>query len=347
MPRLLAIVLSFCFLLAGTTSLADADRLGLRLRNKVTGKEMPSLVLNPTEKVKSVVVTLTRNDGKKLTVSASNLAAGTEKVLSIRQEHGKFSYDASFNVKWAQGEDSKFTMRFDMERTKKLELSLDPADVDLDKRKMSFTLSNPARKAELIFFDQDGKQMKAFTAKYNGAAAGTTLELTWQDPGDAYAYMDLKVYDTAGFWTGVRLTPFSISVPHERIEFDSGKWNIKKSEEPKLKKALDHIKAELAKLAKHNAKLPLTFYIAGYTDTVGTKASNKTLSTNRARSIGAWFRGHGLRIPVQYQGFGEEVLAVDTPDETDEPRNRRAIFILATQMPAKSQTIPKQNWKKI
>ncbi len=346
MSRLLAIVLSLCFVLAGTRTHADTDRLGLKLRNKVSGTEQPAIVLQPTEKVKSVVVALTRNDGKKSRLTATNLEAGQEKLLVVTQDHGKFTYDASFTVKWAEGEDSNFTMRFTMERTKKLELNLDPADVDLDARKMTFTITNAAQKAELTFHDADGNQVKAFTTSYDGAAAGTTLELKWKDPGE-FVYMDLKVYDTAGFWTGVRLTPFSISIPHERIEFDSGKWNIKKSEEPKLKKALDHIKAEIAKLEKHNAKLPLRFYIAGYTDTVGTKASNQTLSENRARSIASWFRSKGLSIPVFYQGFGESVLAVDTPDETDEPRNRRAIFILATQMPGTSTTIPKQNWKKL
>ncbi len=348
MARILAIVLSFCFLLAGPTSLADTDRLGLRLRNKVSGKSMPALVFKPTEKVRKVAVTLTRSgDNKVIRLSVTNLAAGVEKVLKVQQAYGKIRYAAKFKVKWAQGEDSAFTMNFVMERAKKLELELDPSDVDLDKRTMSFSLSNPARKAELIFYNKDGKKMKMFTTKYNGAAAGTTLELEWKDPGGDFAYMDLKVYDTAGFWKGVRLTPFSISVPHERIVFDSGKWNIKDSEEPKLEKALKHIKKEMKKLAKHGAKLPLRFYIAGYTDTVGTKASNRTLSRNRARSIASWFRTNGLTLPVFYQGFGEGVPAVDTPDETDEPRNRRALFILATQMPAKSKTIPKQNWLKL
>ena len=34
-------------------------------------------------------------------------------------------------------------------------------------------------------------------------------------------------------------------------------------------------------------------------------------------------------IPIYFQGFGEEVLAKPTPDETDEPLNRRALYILS------------------
>ncbi len=346
MSRILTIILTLCFVLAGTTTFADSDRLGLKLRNKVSGKNLPALMLSPTEDVKSVSVKLRRNDGKKLSVSATNIKAGSEKLLEIKQEHGKFNYDAVFNVAWAGGEKSKFTMRFAMERTKQLELQLDPADVDLDARKMTFSITNDAKKAVLIFYDDAGDELDVFCKKYKGAKAGTTLALKWADAGD-FAYMDLRVYDTDGFWTGVRLTPFSIAVPHERIVFDSGKWNIKKSEEPKLDKALKHIKQEMKKLAKHNAKLPLRFYIAGYTDTVGAKASNRTLSNNRARSIAAWFRKNGLSIPTFYQGFGEDALAVDTPDDTDEARNRRAIFILGTQQPSKSHDFPSDKWSKL
>jgi hypothetical protein len=346
MSRILAIVLTLCFLFAGTTTFADSNRLGLKLRNKVSGKKLPALALNPAEDVKSVSVRLTRSDGKKLSLSAKNLKAGAEKVLEIKQEYGQFDYDASFKVSWGSGEKSDFKMRYTMERARKIELKLDPADVDLSARQMTFTISNDAKKAVLIFYDDAGDELSLFCKKYRGAKAGTTLKLKWSDPGE-FAYMDLRVYDTAGFWTGVRLTPFSIAVPHERVVFDSGKWNIKKSEEPKLEKALKHIKKEMEKLSKLNAKLPLSFYIAGYTDTVGTKASNRTLSNNRARSIAGWFRKNGLRIPTFYQGLGEDVLAVDTADETDEARNRRAIFILGTQQPAKSRDFPKDKWKKL
>lgn len=346
MSRILAMVLTLCFLFAGATTFADSNRLGLKLRKKVSGETLPALVMKPTENVKSVSVKLTRSDGKKLSLAAASLKSGAEKLLEIKQEYGTFDYEASFNVTWGSGEKSDFKMRFTMERTKKLELDLDPADVDLDKRHMTFKINNDARKAVLIFHDAAGKELDVFCKKYEGAKAGTTLTLKWSDPGE-FAYMDLRVYDTAGFWTGVRLTPFSIAVPHERIVFDSGKWDIKKSEEPKLKKALEHIRKEMQKLAKHNAKLPLRFYIAGYTDTVGTKASNRTLSNNRARSIASWFRKNGLSIPTYYQGFGEDVLAVDTPDDTDEARNRRAIFILGTQQPAKSRDFPEDKWKKI
>ena len=40
-----------------------------------------------------------------------------------------------------------------------------------------------------------------------------------------------------------------------------------------------------------------------------------------------------MRIPVAFQGFGETALRVQTPDETDEVKNRRADYILADDAP--------------
>ena len=82
-------------------------------------------------------------------------------------------------------------------------------------------------------------------------------------------------------------------------------------------------------------------------DTVGDAASNQGLSERRARAIAAWFRQRGFRGAVWYQGFGEGVLAVGTPDETDEPANRRAIYVLAADKPPVSDVLPRQAWKRL
>ena len=346
MARILATALAFCLLLlASGSARADAQsRLGLSLMSVVSGNEEPGLVIQPEEGVVKLVVKLKRDDGRTSTVSAAGVAAGTEKKLVIKQEPGQFSYEANFEVKWEASEPSTFSMRFTMTRVKKLELQLAAEDVDLDARHMSFKINNPAKKAELIIVGQDGKQLKTFDKTYAGAAPRTTLEIDWDDPGADILYMDLKVYDVAGFWKGVRLTPFSISIPHDDVEFENGKWAIRKSEEPKLDKTMKHIRDALE---KHGTLLTLKLYVAGYTDTVGSKPSNQTLSNNRARAIANWFRAHGLKIPIFHQGFGETVLAVQTPDETAEPKNRRAIYILSSQIPSKSDTIPKQDWNGI
>ena len=115
-----------------------------------------------------------------------------------------------------------------------------------------------------------------------------------------------------------------------------------------LKDKIEDEEAQTVKdaLAKHGTLLALKFYIAGYTDTVGNAAYNRDLSKRRARSIAAWFRAQGLKIPVYYEGFGESVLAKKTPDETDEPANRRALYILTSQAPS-GAPFPSAKWKRL
>lgn len=342
MARMIAALLSVCWLLATMPAWAD-ERLGISFLSTVSGKSMPAIVIEPTQDVKSITVALKRNDGKTQKVSAINVTAGTKKELRVNQEPGRFNYDGTFDVKWAEGEPSHFTMRFSFTRVTQLELTIKPDDVDLDARVMSFTISNPAKRATLEIFGKNNKKKLAADKDYGNAAPGSKLTIEWEDPGFEVLHMDLKVYDIADFWKAVRLTPFTISIPHDDVEFEFGKWAVRKSEEPKLEATMSHIKKALE---EHGTLLTLKLYIAGYTDTVGSDAANKTLSNNRARSIARWFRQQRLKIPIFYQGFGEKVLAKQTPDETPEPKNRRALYILSSQQP-KGGPIPKDDWKPI
>ena len=156
--------------------------------------------------------------------------------------------------------------------------------------------------------------------------------------------MEFRVDDVAGFWTALKLEPFAVEIPHEDLVFDNGKWDIRPTEEPKL----DHTyKLIREALEKHGKLIQLKLFVAGYTDTVGSDGDNQRLSNNRARSIASWFRRKGLKVPIYYQGFGEKVLAKKTPDNTPEPINRRAVYVLASQQPATSETLPKQNWARL
>ena len=321
-----------------------AKDLGVSFTSNVSGKNMPAIFLQPTRDVRSCTIALTRDDGKNMNLRAIDVAAGTKETLTVQQEVGTHAYDAKFDVLWKDGDKTSFTMKFSLTRSAKLELTLNKEDVDLDGRKLTFSINNPIKLAELIIVGKSGKTLKHVKRTYSTTRRNQRLELSWPDPRGDVKYMDLKVHDNSGFWKGVRLTPISISIPHDDVEFASGKWKIRKSEEPKLEATMTQIRSELA---EHGTLLSLKLYIAGYTDTVGTPASNMTLSRNRARAIATWFRKNGLRLPIYYQGFGERVLAVQTPDETDEAKNRRAVYILASQIPSKSRTIPDQNWAKL
>jgi len=110
-----------------------------------------------------------------------------------------------------------------------------------------------------------------------------------------------------------------------------------------------------ASLVKINAALEahqeiargVRLFIAGHTDRVGNDAYNYRLSQARAQAIGHWFKVHGLRVPVAYEGFGESAPAVSTADGVDEPRNRRVDYILSVDEPSIRTTGFHPVWKRV
>ncbi len=67
----------------------------------------------------------------------------------------------------------------------------------------------------------------------------------------------------------------------------------------------------------------------------------------RAQAIASYFKRKGIKIPIFYQGFGEDVLWVKTDDNVDESRNRRALYLLGNQRPPISDMIPRSEWKRL
>lgn len=337
-------VLGLALALVGPTAEAQSDdaRLGLGLKAVVQGSDKPAITVSPADALRSIEVTLTRkSDGKVQRLKAAAVPAGQSKVLAFQHPAGVHAYEAAFVVRWADGDESQFSTEFSATRVGKLELQIAAGDVDLEGRTMSFRLTNPAASAELIMLGEHGRRLGTTVTRYDAEAPGTPLVLSWDAVAGEVLAMDLKVTDIAGFWTGMRITPFHIEIPHEEVEFETGSHAIRASEEPKLERTLGLIREALT---KHGTLLSLRLYVGGYTDTVGSRSGNQGLSTRRARSIAAWFRSHGLSTPINYQGFGEDVLAKPTPDETPEAANRRALYILASQPPA-GASVPRGDWQ--
>ena len=341
----LTLITTALMMMLSSPAFAEPGALGLRLDAVVSGKQKPAIVLEPASALKKLRVTLTRDGAKKQVLRAGRLSVGKTKRLSFKSPVGVYDYSARFEVSWADGTDSDFTTTFKVTRVGKLELSIGPGDVDMEERRMVFRITHPVAKAELVLLGERGRRIGLEEVEFDSEAPGSPLEMTWSTPGGGadIVRMDLKVWDIAGFWTGMQITPFSIEIPHDELEFASGKAEVRPTEAPKLERTLGLVRDALA---KHGTLLALKFYVAGYTDTVGNAAYNKDLSNRRARSIAAWFRANGLKIPIHYCGFGEGFLAKKTPDETDEPANRRAIYILTSQAPT-GAPFPGAKWKRL
>lgn len=84
--------------------------------------------------------------------------------------------------------------------------------------------------------------------------------------------------------------------------------------------------ALLAEVARRQA---VEVQITGHTDRVGKVQDNDRLSAERAAAIRDVLRQHGLRTNfVRAVGRGEREPLIPTPDEQDEPRNRRVEVIV-------------------
>lgn len=69
--------------------------------------------------------------------------------------------------------------------------------------------------------------------------------------------------------------------------------------------------------------------VNGHTDTRGTPAYNDVLSDNRARAVAQILVASGVAPErIRANGYGESQLAVQTPDETKEIRNRRVEIVI-------------------
>lgn len=94
---------------------------------------------------------------------------------------------------------------------------------------------------------------------------------------------------------------------------------------PQATRTLD----ELGRALSSSQLAGYRFRIEGHTDTVGSAAYNLALSARRAQAVAEYvehkFGVAGSRLePI---GMGETALAVPTPDQTPEPRNRRVQII--------------------
>jgi outer membrane protein OmpA-like peptidoglycan-associated protein len=156
--------------------------------------------------------------------------------------------------------------------------------------------------------------------------------------------MELRVTDEDGFFNGIALIPWSVSIPHEQVNFDTDSDKIKASEEPKLQESRSKVREALARYRELGS---VKLFIAGHTDTQGSANYNIDLSRRRARAIAGWFARHGLTIPIFFEGFGESSLLVKTADEVDEPRNRRVDYILALEEPNLKSKGHRAAWKRV
>lgn len=252
---------------------------------------------------------------------------------------GAHDCQGAITLRADDGSEGQMPLSLAVEVLPPLSLSVDRSELDLEGRRMTLRADRALSRYELEVLGEGG----AVIGRGGGELMGLSdPELTWEQTGAEALKIDITAWDTRQLAGRLELSPWSYNIPHEDVIFETGSDVITAAEAPKMEAAWAELQGVLA---RYGDVVEVRLYVAGYTDTVGDPASNQALSERRARSIAAWFRARGFAGQVSYQGFGESVLAVGTEDEVDEPRNRRALYILAAEAPPTGGELPRGDWR--
>lgn len=329
-----------------TTSMAaSADAIEVALANTqvMVGRGEPQVKVSILEPIAGFKLNLTRSDGKAFEWKGGGRPGVTRSIV-LEQPLGRFGWKGTLVVNFPNGSTAEMPLEFETQVAGVLKLIVDKdKDVNLDTRTITFSLTNPAGKAELKVLMESG-EVAEVEVPFAAEAPGTRLSATWPERAGKPLKVSLKVFDTLGVYSGVEFFPWSFEIPHDDVVFDSGKWDLRADQQSKVDEAA---KQAIDAIRKFGQFAQVTFYVAGHTDTVGATTSNRTLSLNRARTLAQLFRKKGVSIPIRYEGFGEEALAVGTDDETAEERNRRAQYIISVDAPRVSNARFAPRWQKL
>lgn len=332
-------------------SLSVADPLSFEYSGSTDKAGKAFLVVKANQNIDDVEVTI-KGDGQTIQKSIGSIKSGQQYKVTWNQRSGKAKYQLD-----VRGESIEANFAFEVVKSaggsgsggKLGQFKVRSSREDVVKRNTAeFETTFDLASYEYKIYDSDGEVMDAQTVP-EGVKAGEAITIKWATAGEVFMIW-VRGEDEFGRFTEYKLVPWAVEIPHTEINFDSGKFNVKTDEAPKLDEALAVAFHELMALEKVNdavgANLTPKLYIVGYTDTVGRASSNQKLSNSRAKAIAEYFRDKGFWAEIYYAGMGERGLRVETGDSVDEVRNRRALYLLGVQQPAAGGQIPGR-WAKL
>lgn len=359
---------------SGSSPSAAADPVRMSLTAKVSAPDKPALTIIADEPLQNLSIALepaAPEDGGKPSGEAGLFKVGQKQMKPGQKVVFPLGSGKAGSTHWqgmiqchSGGKLWKREASFDTAVARRLEIGFDrnyhSEHLDLARRFVEVKLSAPADRGVIEVFADDGTRMGSGSKSFSGEPAGTWLRIPWQ--GQAAAARDsvvlrlaLTLFDRDGNEGRIDLYPWSVSVPHEEVNFATASWDIAEGERGKLDESLNKINTVLDRvehtlmqfadkgITATNPPSPKLFVI-GHTDTVGGDSDNVTLSRNRARAIATYFRSKGFRLPVFYVGYGERQLRARTADNIDDARNRRADYTLALEAPP---TLSGTAWQKL
>jgi outer membrane protein OmpA-like peptidoglycan-associated protein len=304
--------------------------------------DQPILTISCPENLEEVNVTM-RSRGERIERHFGRIGRGQPAEVEFDSPIGVREWRVTVEGEWNHASfELGFNFEFDV--SEGLEISIPLDEVDLEGHTLNLVLNRSASHVLYSVISDEGRDMGSGRVDFDGAPANTPLRIEWRQGAGNILKISLRVHDMDGFWAEIEIIPWSVEIPHEEVHFATGSAEIDASEQPKIDSAYQQL---VDAVDRYGEFVDINLYIGGYTDTVGSRSDNQELSNRRARSIASAFRELGFSFPIYYQGFGEDGLAVTTPDGTDEVRNRRALYILAAQQPLRSGQLPRANWHRI
>jgi outer membrane protein OmpA-like peptidoglycan-associated protein len=318
-------------LAVGSRALAK-DALKIDLVPKAQkGQGLPEIIVHAEAPLKHLVLDVRRStDKKRIKLEAGPVGGGREHRFPLEMKStGSAVFEGKLSVELDNGDTGEMPIQVSAELLEPLVVAVKPEDVDLKARQLVLSANRELKKVEVSVMSDTGTPLGTTAGDADGPSGGP-YRAGWKQSKGTVLRISIKASDADGFFGGVDLFPWKVDIPHQEVNFRTGSFDIDPPESPKLDESYKLIEQAINKYGK---LATIRLFIAGHTDTVGDKASNLTLSNNRARTLGRWFRKRGIKIPILFAGFGEEMLAVETPDETEEVRNRRAEYIVAVDPP--------------
>lgn len=299
--------------------------------------EKPAVMVNVPRQANEVLVTVYAG-GQEYDFSERNVAGGKQLRFEWPRDTSVTTARVRVAAEFADMATEETVITLEYAYGGGLKVDLGSAWADVDRKLLGVEVTDRVERAEIKAIGAHQELLSERTVEI-GAGPGQ-IEVPWVGRPSEVVVLDVTLHN-AGGWAGFTYSPWFLDIPHNDVLFETGQDVVLPEEEPKLQETLEEL-ADV--LDKYGSVVPVKLYIAGCTDTVGSSASNKDLSQRRARSIARWLRDHGYHMPIYYYGFGEDLPAVQTPDETEESRNRRALYLVGANPPPKGSGIPSVSW---
>ena len=278
--------------------IAQANQaISLNVIHTVHAPKQPALVMTVNAAASNISVQLTC--GQSSVAFSEPAEVGQTIRLDIDVVSGTHECVGTLDAQFRDGTEGSMPLGFTVNRQTPIELRATTTDVDIENRRLKVRLNQPVAQIVLQVFGENGT---IIAQTVQNQVSQNTAVLEWQQPSTPVTRLRITASGSSGLATNLELFPWRFDVPHDDVVFASGSSQIPPSEAFKLQAAKREIDATLSRFAGGSLgfDIPIQLFVAGYTDTVGNKITNRKLSEQRARAIAEWFRINGFTKPIHY-----------------------------------------------